>query len=182
MGRIRVGSLALVIGAWTVNVVGSKISEHSELLCAQPTDHLYRTVEASARDRDRWYRATDELVATIQALQEQEQAASLHLHPPRHWLWHVRYVRRNWALRRGYPATVARLRAEFDAAISDYLEQAGDLTTCAEEQWRRESESRLREGQACGRRQRPTKSRHSSGPSSTYGSDGGASGFSGGSF
>jgi uncharacterized membrane protein YgcG len=183
MGRIRVGSLGLVVGAWTVNVVGSKISAHSELLCAHPADHLYRTVEASARDSNRWHRATDELLARIRALQEQEQAASLHLHPSRYQLWwHIRYARRNWSLRRGYQATAARLRAEFDAAIAGYLEQAGDLTTYVERQWRRASESRLREGQAGGRGQRSTESRRSSGPSSTYGSDGGAGGFSGGSF
>lgn len=186
MQTTRIGWLQELTDVPTASVIGSKISEHRDLLCAHPQEYLYRTVQAEVRDRDRWYKATEELLARIRALQQREQAASLHLHPPlrNRLLWRIRHARRNRKLRRDFHAVDARLRAEFDAALSDYQEQAGDLSAHVDELQRRMAKF-WREEDERWRRQRRGPGRNStSGPSSTYSSDagGGASGFAGGSF
>jgi len=148
--EIRVMTLGLLIGSWTVNEIGSKISENRDLLCAKPAGErrsLSQVVLVGRQDHDRWCGATEELVAKIHALQEKETAASLHRNPPFHdrLLWRVRHAARNWVLRSNYDAAVAELRAEFNAALSAYLERAGDLPSYLEERKRRELERRRRQ-------------------------------------
>ncbi|MER5216650.1 hypothetical protein ABT063_40500 [Streptomyces sp. NPDC002838] len=128
--------------------------------------------------------APTESVIGIRAPQQREQAASLHLHPPlrNRLLWRLSNTRRNRKLRRDFDAVDAQLRTEFDAALSDCQEQAGDLSAHVDEQQRRMAKIRQREDER--RRRRGPGGNSASGPSTTYGSDagGGASGFAGGSF
>lgn len=186
MQTMRIGWLQQLIDAPTASVIGSKISEHRDLLCAHPQECLYQTVQAEARDRDRWYEATEELLAKIRALRQREQAASLHLYPPlrNRLLWRLRNARRNRKLRRHFDAVDAQLRAQFDAALSDYQEQAGDLSAHVDERQRHMAEFWRQEDERWRRQRRGRGGNSTSGPSSTYGSDagGGASGFAGGSF
>jgi hypothetical protein len=144
---VYVRDLRSLIGGWTVNVIGARISENARLQCARKSRCWYYSdyVRATEEDHDRWHAATEDLLATIRALQDTERQVSLHLHPPfqgRLW-WHLRYVRRNWLLHKNYDREVAKLRAKFDAALAAYQDQAGDLPAYVE-QYKRQEQERLK--------------------------------------
>jgi hypothetical protein len=137
-------------------------------------DHAHWLV-AEVRDLDRWCKATEALLAEIRQLQRREQAASLHLHPPlrNRLLWRIRHVRRNRKLRHDFDAVDARLRAEFDAALSDYQDRAGDLSAHVDERQRHMAKFWRQEDERWRRQRRGRGGNSVSGPSSTYGSDAG---------
>ncbi|MEV5836056.1 hypothetical protein [Nocardia sp. NPDC052112] len=160
--RVQVMSLGSLVGPWTVDVIGARISENRELRCAVELDSKRAAYssdpEASAADCNRWCAATRYLLTTIAALQEQERLASLHLNPP--WRgelrWRLRHAQRNRLLRRQYDQAKAELLAAFDAALAEYQARAGDLPEYQEryykqEQeraWREQEQARLRREQA----------------------------------
>jgi hypothetical protein len=189
---IRVNRLGLLIGSWRVNVIGSKISDNEDLLCASPAGEqrfVMERVSVDGKDHDRWCGATEEFISKIRVLQEKETAATLHLHPParNRLLWRVRHAGRNWALRSNYDTAVAELQAEFDAALSAYLARAGDLPSSLEETRRRElARLQLLAPQDIDPpSRRPTTSKHHVGSLSSYYygiNDGAGGGFDGGGF
>ncbi|MFC3452687.1 hypothetical protein [Amycolatopsis speibonae] len=146
-----VTDLGSLLGGWTVNVVGAELSKYNRLLCAEASSSSYstsdRVVRAGREDRDRWCSATRRLLAQIQALQEREEAVSLHLRAPFRgglW-WRIKYARRNWLLRKGYDAASARLRSDFAAALADHQKSMDDLPRYLEEYAMREKERVRRE-------------------------------------
>ncbi|MFB9907001.1 hypothetical protein [Allokutzneria oryzae] len=147
--EVHVTDLGLLLGSWTVNVIGTEIRKITALQCAtgDPSRPHGRTVRATEADRDRWCSATDEFLKQIRALQERERVASQHLWPPfqgRLW-WRLRYALRNWSLRRSYNDTAAQLRSDFDTALATYQEHAGDLPDYVVEFTERESVRRAEE-------------------------------------
>ncbi|WP_327113988.1 hypothetical protein OHB12_33105 [Nocardia sp. NBC_01730] len=149
--ELYVTDLGKLLGGWTVNVVGTELSEHSRLLCAHGSrssrSSSDRVVRAGPEDHDRWCSATDRLLVEIRALQEREEAASLHLRAPfRGGLrWRIRYARRNWLLRTGYDEASAQLRSDFGTALAAYRKSTGDLPEYLEEFDKREKERKRRE-------------------------------------
>lgn len=149
--ELYVTDLGKLLGGWTVNVIGAELSEHSRLLCAHGSrssrSSSDRVVRAGPEDHDRWCSATDRLLVEIRALQEREEAVSLHLRAPfRGGLrWRIRYARRNWLLRMGYDEASAQLRSDFDTALTAYRKSTSDLPEYLEEFARREKERKRRE-------------------------------------
>ncbi|MBF6166522.1 hypothetical protein IU486_17450 [Streptomyces gardneri] len=149
--ELYVTDLGKLLGGWTVNVVGTELSEHSRLLCAHGSRSSGfssdRVIRASPEDHDRWCSATHRLLVEIRALQEREEAASLHLRAPFRgglW-WRIRYARRNWLLRRGYDEASVQLRSDFDTALAAYRNCTGDLPEYLKEFAELEKERKRRE-------------------------------------
>ncbi|WP_433759850.1 hypothetical protein [Nocardia sp. CA-135398] len=174
MGRaVHVTSLGILVGAWTVNVIGARISENSDLPCAvepgSKRSAYSRDIEATDADCNRWFAATERLLTTIDALQEKERRASLHLQPP--WRgrlqWHLRHARRNRLLRRQYSQAEAELLAEFDAALAEYRNRAGDLSEY-QERYRKQEQERLKREQEQARLRREQAVASATDPRWTY--------------
>ncbi|MCP3802885.1 hypothetical protein NLX83_26775 [Allokutzneria sp. A3M-2-11 16] len=168
---VSVTELGHVLGGWTVNVVGGLLSKHSRMKCVRPNGSSYadEVVKASRADHDRWHAATNHFLLTIRALQKREEAISLHQRPPFHGrlLWHIKYARRNWLLRKGYDEAAEQLRADFTAALATFLKDAGDIPEYVEAYTKRERE-RLRREQEQARQRRATAIQDASGPVWSY--------------
>lgn len=169
---VHVTSLGSLVGAWTVNVIGSRISENSGLQCAVEPDSKRSyspQLMATEADRNRWCAATERLLATIGALQEKERLASLHLQAP--WQgrlrWRLRHAQRNRLLRGRYDHAKAELLAEFDAALAQYRDRAGDLPEY-QERYRKQEQERLKREHAQARVRREEAVASGTDPRWTY--------------
>ncbi|MEV6136846.1 hypothetical protein AB0L63_12475 [Nocardia sp. NPDC051990] len=170
---VHVTSLGSLVGAWTVNVIGARVSENRDLRCAvapgSRRGSYSSDLVAAEADCNRWCAATERLVATIGALQEKERLVSLHLHPP--WQgrlrWRLRYAQRNRLLRRQYDHVKAELLAEFDAALAEYQVRAGDLPEY-QERYRRQEQQRLKREQEQARLRREAAVASDTDPRWTY--------------
>lgn len=188
MGRaVHVSTLGEMIHARRDDVLGSRIRANAQLQCVAEPDFGFRPpllAKATDSDHHRWLSATEELVATIQALQGRAEQISAHLRPPlrrsalsRQW-WHIRYARRNRTLRDNYEAEADELCAQFDRALAVYKERAGDLPGFlveyntqqrqrAEQEWKRQKEEADRE-EARARTRRATALEAAAGPQWAY--------------
>ncbi|GGO10031.1 hypothetical protein GCM10010116_20160 [Microbispora rosea subsp. aerata] len=112
-------------------VIGEEISKNRNVLCATRVDYTFREalVWVDETRWSRWRSATERLFAKIRALQDEERAASLQWYPPfiNPLLWRIVNLWRIWWLRKTYEDKMAKIRADFNAALAEYQKQTEDL-------------------------------------------------------
>jgi hypothetical protein len=148
---VHVMPLWRLMPVYELNLTGDEVEAIRDLYCAVPENENRRSwsedVRAAESDISRWREATEELLAVVARLREQEDESYRRLRGPRRGP-----VRRLWGrarrdgLRQEHEALMERLRAELLAAYRRFRDRSGDLTEYVKaERERREREMRERD-------------------------------------